>query len=60
MTAPNHVWPYVSLAFVAVIPLDGVLATELGYTTAWDEEHTLGVRFQLGKFMEICGSVLAP
>jgi hypothetical protein len=60
MTAPNQVWPYVSLAFVAVTPLDGVLTTELGYITAWDEEHTLGVRFQSGKFMELCGSVLAP
>ena len=60
MTAPNQVWPYVSLAFIAVTPLDGVLTTELGYLTAWDDEHTLGVRFQSGKFIELCGSVLAP
>jgi len=58
--APHQVWPYVSLAFVAVTPLEGVLTAELGYITAWDEEHTLGVRFQSGKFMELCGSVLAP
>jgi len=49
-----------SLVFVSVTPLDGVLTTELGYTTAWDEEHTLGVRFQSGKFIELCGSVLPP
>ena len=60
ITAPHQVWPHVSLAFVSVTPLDGVLTTELGYTTAWDEEHTLGVRFQSGKFIELCGSVLPP
>jgi hypothetical protein len=60
MIAPHQVWPYVSLAFVAVTPFASALTAELGYITAWDEEHTLGVRFQSGKFMEICGSVLAP
>jgi hypothetical protein len=60
ITAPHQVWPHVSLAFVSVTPLDSVLTTELGYTTAWDEEHTLGVRFQSGKFIELCGSVLPP
>jgi hypothetical protein len=58
--APHQVWPHVSLVFVAVTPFDGVLTTELGYTTAWDEEHTLGARFQSGKFIELCGSVLPP
>jgi hypothetical protein len=55
---PRQVWPHVSLAFVSVTPLDGVLTTELGYTTVWDEEHTLGARFQAGRFIELCGSVL--
>jgi hypothetical protein len=57
---PSHVWPHVLLVFVSVTPLDNVLTTELGYTTAWDEEHTLGARFQAGKFVELCGSVLSP
>lgn len=56
----SQVWPYVSLAFVCVSPLAGVLTLELGYTALWDEEHTLGARFQNGKFLELCGSILAP
>jgi hypothetical protein len=50
----------VSLVFVSVTPLSGLLTTELGYTTAWDDEHTLGARFQSGRFIELCGSVLPP
>ena len=57
---PNQVWPHVSAAYVAVTPLDGVFTTEIGYTTGWDEEHTLGARFQSGRFIELCGSVLRP
>src|SRR5262245_18284217 len=60
IAAPGDVCSHVSLAFVSVTPLSGLLTTELGYTTAWDEEHTLGARFQSGKFIELCGSVLAP
>jgi hypothetical protein len=58
--APSEVWPHVSLVFVSVTPLEGVLTSEFGYTTAWDEEHTLGARFEDGKFLELCGSVLPP
>jgi hypothetical protein len=56
-TAPE-VWPHVSLEFISVTPLDGVLTVELGYAAAWDEEHTLGARFQANRFIELCGSVL--
>lgn len=59
LETPDQVWPQVTLAFVSVTPLDGRLTTELGYTTAWDEEHTLGARFQAGQFVELCGSVVA-
>jgi len=58
LETPSQVWAYVSLAFVSVTPLSGFLTVELGYTTAWDEEHILGARFQAGKFLELCGSVL--
>jgi hypothetical protein len=58
--SPSEVWPHVSLVFVSVTPLDGVLTSEFGYTTSWDEEHILGVRFRDGKFLELCGSVLHP
>jgi hypothetical protein len=60
IAAPEDIWVHVSLQFVAISPLDGAITTELGYTTAWDEEHTLGARFRGGQFLELCGSVLAP
>jgi Domain of unknown function (DUF6985) len=60
ITAPGDVWSHVSLVFVSVTPLSGLLTTELGYTTSWDDEHTLGARFQSGEFIELCGSVLLP
>ena len=60
IAAPGDVWSHVSLVFVSVTPLSGLLTTELGYTTAWDDEHTLGARFQAGRFIELCGSVLPP
>ena len=60
IAAPSDVRSHVSLVFVSVTPLSGLLTTELGYTTAWDDEHTLGARFQSGQFIELCGSVLTP
>jgi len=58
LSSPSHVWPHVSLVFVSVEPLTGTLTTELGYVAAWDEEHTLGARFQGGKLIELCGSTV--
>jgi Domain of unknown function (DUF6985) len=60
ITSPAGVWPHASLTYISVTPLGGSLITELGYTTAWDEEHTLGARFQGSTFIELCGSVLRP
>lgn len=60
IASPVEVWPHASLLFVSVMPLAGVLTAELGYSVAWDEEHTLGVRLRDGQFLELCGSVLAP
>ena len=60
IAVPGDVWSHVSLVFVSVTPLGGLLTTELGYATAWDDEHTLGARFQSGRFIELCGSVLLP
>src|SRR5690606_28663331 len=51
INSPDDVWPHVTLVFAAVTPLAGMLTTELGYMTAWDEEHTLGARFQSGQFV---------
>jgi hypothetical protein len=55
-----EVWPYTSLEYVLVAPLDGQLTVEIGYRVDWDEEHTLGARFRAGRLVELSGSVLAP
>ena len=60
ISARDEVWPHVTLVFASVTLLDRALTVELGFTAAWDEEHTLGARFQRGKFIELCGSVLRP
>jgi len=46
------------LRFVAISPISGIITTELGYETEWDEEHMLGVRFKGEKFFELCGSTV--
>ena len=45
---------------VAIVELDGELATELCYRVPWDEEHTLGARFRGHHWIELCGSTLVP
>lgn len=60
ITSPADVWPHVTLLFASVTPMDGALTAELGYSVAWDEEHTLGARLRDGELLELCGSVLAP
>jgi hypothetical protein len=56
----TDVWSHATIAFIQVAPMDGELTIEIGYRVAWDEEHTLGARFQDGTFTELCGSVLEP
>ena len=60
ITESSDVWPLISWVYAAVIPLGGDFVTELGLTVPWDEEHTLGLRFQAGKFVELNGSVVQP
>jgi len=57
---PDQVWEYVQVSHVAVTPLSGLLTTEIAFNAAWDEEHTLGARFQAGRLVELCGSVISP
>lgn len=57
---PSEVWPYVSTEFVAVVPVRGRLALDVGYCVMWDEEHILRARFQDGRFVELRGSTLCP
>jgi hypothetical protein len=60
ISTSSQVWPHVAFAFVSVTPLAGELTIELGLTVTWDDEHTLGARFQAGRFLELNGSVLPP
>jgi len=60
ITTPDQVWPHVRFEFVSITLPDGVPTTEFGLAVAWDEEHTLGARFQEGRLVELCGSVLPP
>ena len=60
ITTPGQVWEHAELQYIAVSPMNGGLTVELGYTVAWDEEHTLGARFQEGRLLELNGSVLPP
>lgn len=57
---PGEVWPHTSVAFAAVVPLEGGLGVEIGYRVAWDEDHTLGARLRNGRLIELSGSVLPP
>lgn len=56
----SEVWSRVTPVFVSVTPLGDSLTVELGYTTDWDEEHTVGARFREGRWLELCGSVVEP
>ena len=55
-----QVWPQVQLVHVLVDTVDKAMTVELGYTAAWDEEHTLGARFRDAKLLELNGSVVLP
>ncbi len=59
IATPDDVRAHATALFVVVAPLAGRLTVEIGYSTVWDDEHTLGVRFQGGRLIELCGSVLA-
>lgn len=58
INSPKDVLTRAKLQFVAIGPIGGTMTTELGYEAEWDEEHLLGVRFQAGKFVELCGSTV--
>jgi hypothetical protein len=55
---PDQVWAHVSLKSAAIIRMSGGVTTELAYAVAWDEDHTLGARFQSGSLVELCGSIV--
>jgi hypothetical protein len=57
VTSPEAIWPHVAPAHVLVEPLEGVTPVEIAFRAAWDEEHTIGARFQNWRFIELNGSV---
>lgn len=58
LTRADEVWEHATLVRVSVEPLDRAHTVELAYQTAWDQEHTLGARFQEWRLVELNGSVL--
>jgi len=55
---PSDVWRFVTLQSASVTPNDGKLVSEVALSAAWDEEHTLGARFEGARFAELNGSIL--
>jgi len=52
----EDVWHHARLCHVNVSEQSGVLTLELGYAVDWDEDHTIGARFQQGRLVELNGS----
>jgi hypothetical protein len=53
----EEVWEHVSTVRVLVERMSGRETVEVAYRVAWDEEHTLGARFQEWRLTELNGSV---
>ena len=58
LDGPERVWAHVSPVRVLVEPMSRLDTVEIAYRAAWDEEHTLGARFQSWELVELNGSVL--
>lgn len=58
ISSPAEAWHHAVAQFVSIEPMGDVLVTELGIAVAWDEEHTLGARFDGSRFIELCGSTV--
>jgi hypothetical protein len=55
----DEVWAHVSAVRVLIERMVGRETVEIAYRAAWDEEHTLGARFQDWALVELNGSVRA-
>ena len=60
IATPADVGPHVTVEFVRTEKIDGAFVVEAGCRVAWDEEHTLGLRFRDGRLRELNGSVPGP
>jgi len=57
IASAEAVWPHVMPAHVLIEPIQGVPTVEIAFRVAWDEEHTVGARFQNWKLIVLNGSV---
>ena len=57
LAGPDEVWPHARPVRVLIERMGGQETVEIAYRVAWDEEHTLGVRFQDWTLVEVNGSV---
>lgn len=53
----DELWDQVTIRSVAIDPKQNAFDTEVAYAVTWDAEHTLGARIELGRLIELCGSV---
>lgn len=56
---PVDVWPHVRPIRVRIETIVPILTVEIAYRVTWDDEHTLGARFQDWTLVELNGSVRA-
>jgi hypothetical protein len=54
----DQVWKHVSMVRVSVEPMNRLDTVEIAYRTDWDDEHTVGARFQDWALVELNGSVI--
>ena len=61
LTNADDILSHTAIDFIFIGPLQGAPGkgpiVEVAYRVAWDEEHTVGVRFQDWQVFEVCGSV---
>ena len=57
LAGPAEVWPHVRPVRVLIERMAGQETVEIAYRVVWDEEHTLGARFQDWALVELNGSV---
>lgn len=55
--AADAVWPHVRGERVEVNAAQREFTIEIACAAAWDEEHTLGIRLDGGRVVELCGSI---
>jgi hypothetical protein len=58
ITGADGVWSHVHAERVEVNAAEKAFTIEIACTTAWDEEHTLGIRLKGDSMVELCGSIL--